>query len=267
MLRFLRRAANRKTGTIVNSSIRTLDGKWALVTGGARRIGARVVQCLHEAGSNVVIHYRHSDEDAQALADRLNASRANSAVLVQGDLLETDRLAAMVADVTDRTGRLDILINNASSFYPTPLGSITEAHWNDLVGSNLKAPMFLSQAAWPFLRESRGVIINIVDIHARRPLRNHIVYGAAKSGLEMLTRSLAREMAPEVRVNAVSPGAILWPEEGMNEELQEKIIKETPLNRSGSPDDIADCILYLVRDATFITGQNIAIDGGRSLGW
>lgn len=250
-----------------SSKKRTLDGKWALVTGGARRIGSRIVECLHEAGSNVVIHYRHSAKEAQSLADRLNNSRANSALLVQGDLHDTDRLGAMIAEVTDKTGRLDILINNASSFYPTPLGSITEAQWNDLVGSNLKAPVFLSQAAWPFLRESRGVIINIVDIHARRPLRNHIVYGAAKSGLEMLTKSLAKEMGPEVRVNAVSPGAILWPEEGMNEELQQKILKETPLERSGSPDDIADCILYLVRDATFVTGQNIAIDGGRSLGW
>jgi pteridine reductase len=249
------------------SDTRTLDGKWALVTGGARRVGARVAERLHEAGSNVVVHFRNSEEEAQSLADRLNGHRKNSAILVRGDLHETQRLPAMITEVTDKTGRLDILINNASSFYPTPLGSITEAHWNDLVGSNLKAPVFLSQAAWPFLRESRGVIINIVDIHARRPLRNHIVYGAAKSGLEMLTRSLAREMAPEVRVNAVSPGAILWPEEGMNPDLQQKIVKETPLRRSGSPDDIADCILYLVRDATFVTGQNIAVDGGRSLGW
>lgn len=247
--------------------MQTLDGKWALVTGGARRIGARVAERLHEAGANVVIHYRHSAEDAQRLADQLNKTRAESALLLQADLHETDRLEGLIADLIGRTGRLDILINNASSFYPTPLGSITEAEWDDLVGSNLKAPVFLSQAAWPYLRERRGAIINIVDIHARRPLRDHIVYGAAKSGLEMLTRSLAKEMAPDVRVNAVSPGAILWPEEGMNRELQEKIVRETPLARSGNPDDIADCILYLVRDATFVTGQNIAVDGGRSLGW
>lgn len=247
--------------------MRKLDGKWALVTGGARRIGARVVERLHETGCNVAIHFRHSRDEAQALADRLNGIRANSVLLVQADLHQTDKLAPLIADVTDKTGRLDVLINNASSFYPTPLGSITEAQWNDLVGSNLKAPLFLSQAAWPFLRDSRGVIVNIVDIHARRPLRNHIVYGSAKAGLEMLTKSLAREMAPEVRVNAVSPGAILWPEEGMNANIQQKIIDETPLARSGNPDDIADCILYLVRDATFVTGQNIAVDGGRSLGW
>lgn len=247
--------------------MRKLDGKWALVTGGARRIGARVVERLHEAGCNVAIHCRHSLDEAQALADRLNQGRADSALLFQADLHQTDRLVPLIADVTDKTGRLDVLINNASSFYPTPLGSITEDQWNDLVGSNLKAPLFLSQAAWPFLRDSRGVIVNIVDIHARRPLRNHIVYGSAKAGLDMLTKSLAREMAPEVRVNAVSPGAILWPEEGMNAAMQQKIIQETPLARSGNPDDIADCILYLVRDATFVTGQNIAVDGGRSLGW
>ena len=245
----------------------SLDGKWALITGGARRIGARVVERLHDAGCNVAIHYRHSAQDAQALADRLNAVRSDSVVLCRADLHETDGLVALLRELVDRTGRLDILINNASSFYPTPLGTIDEVHWDDLVGSNLKAPLFLSQAAWPYLRDSHGVIINLLDIHARRPLRNHIVYGAAKAGLEMLTRSLAKEMAPEVRVNAVSPGAILWPEEGMNTDLQQKIIRETPLARSGDPDDIASCILYLVRDASFVTGQNIAVDGGRSLGW
>lgn len=250
-----------------SSRQKSLDGKWALITGGARRIGARVAERLHDAGSNVAIHYRHSAQDAQALADRLNAVRGNSAILCRADLHETDGLVTLLRELIDTTGRLDILINNASSFYPTPLGTIDEAHWNDLVGSNLKAPLFLSQAAWPYLRDSHGVIINLLDIHARRPLRNHIVYGTAKAGLEMLTRSLAKEMAPEVRVNAVSPGAILWPEEGMNTDLQQKIIRETPLARSGDPDDIASCILYLVRDASFVTGQNIAVDGGRSLGW
>lgn len=245
----------------------TLDGKWALITGGARRIGAQVTRRLHEAGANVAIHYRSSADDAVKLGSELNAIRPNSAATFKADLHDTDLLPQLIDQVIKHSGRLDILINNASSFYPTPLGDISEASWNDLVGSNLKAPLFLSQAAFPYLRAHGGAIINMLDIHTRRPLRDHIVYGTAKAGLEMLTRSLAREMAPNVRVNGVSPGAILWPEQGMSEDLQAKIIRETPLARNGNPDDIASCILYLVRDATFVTGQNIAVDGGRSLAW
>ncbi len=245
----------------------TLNGKWALITGAAKRIGAQVAVHLHDAGANIAIHYRGSADEARQLADKLNAVRLNSAAIFQADLNQTELLPDLIAKVMDRCGRLDILVNNASSFYPTPLGEISDSDWDDLVGSNLKAPLFLSQAAFPHLQAHGGVIINMLDIHARRPLRDHIVYGTAKAGLEMLTRSLAREMAPKVRVNGVSPGAILWPEQGMSEELQAKIIRETPLARNGNPDDIGSCILYLVRDATFVTGQNIAVDGGRSLGW
>ena len=245
----------------------TLDGKWALVTGGARRIGAQIARCLHANGANVAIHYRRSGQEAEQLAATLNAERSGSAAIFQADLHDTGLIPELVERMIANSGRLDILINNASTFYPTPLGKISGEDWDDLVGSNLKAPLFLSQAAYPHLRANNGVIINMLDIHTRRPLPDHIVYGAAKSGLEMLTRSLAREMAPEVRVNGVSPGAILWPEDGMNEELKAEIIKKTPLARSGDPDDIASCILYLVRDATFVTGQNIAVDGGRSLRW
>jgi pteridine reductase len=164
-------------------------------------------------------------------------------------------------------GGIDVLVNNASTFYPTPLGEITEAQWDDLVGSNLKAPLFLSQALADSLRERRGNIVNIVDIHAQRPLRNHPVYGPAKAGLAMLTRALAKDLAPEVRVNGVSPGAILWPESDMNDEIKASIIDEVPLARAGEPADIAGCVLYLVRDAKYVTGQIVAVDGGRSIGW
>ncbi|HEU4616730.1 MAG TPA: SDR family oxidoreductase, partial [Gammaproteobacteria bacterium] len=163
--------------------------------------------------------------------------------------------------------RLDVLVNNASSFYPTPLESISDEQWHDLIDSNLKAPLFLSQAALPHLKQARGVIINIVDIHARRPLRNYVVYGAAKAGLAMLTRSLAKDLAPEIRVNGVAPGAILWPEAGMSEKTQQHIVREIPLKRTGEPEDIASAVLYLVRDATYVTGQILAVDGGRSIGW
>ena len=172
-----------------------------------------------------------------------------------------------MTSVLDWSHGVDILVNNASSFYATPLGTITEEEWNDLVGTNLKAPLFLAQALWPQLRERGGTIVNIVDVHARRPLRDHTVYGSAKAGLAMLTRSLAKDMAPEVRVNGVSPGAILWPERGMNDVVKQKIIDQIPLRRSGLPDDIAGCVLYLVRDAGYVTGQFIAVDGGRSIGW
>jgi pteridine reductase len=169
--------------------------------------------------------------------------------------------------VVARAGRLDVLVNNASNFYPTPLGTVTPEQWHDLVGSNLKAPLFLSQAALPALRAARGVIINIVDVHSQRPLRDHPVYGAAKAGLAMLTRSLAKDLGPHIRVNGVSPGAILWPDEGMSDALRAGIIKQTALKRSGEPEDIANTVLFLVRDAPYITGQIIAVDGGRSVGW
>ncbi|HEX5765178.1 MAG TPA: pteridine reductase [Woeseiaceae bacterium] len=245
----------------------TLDRRVALVSGGARRIGAAIARRLHEAGATVAIHYRGSADEAHRLRDLMNTRRHDSARIFEADLAETQRLPALIESVVDWAGTLDILVNNASSFYPTPLGSVTESQWDDLVGTNLKAPMFLSQAAWPYLRRQGGSIVNLIDVHARRPLRDHAVYGSAKAGLEMLTRSLAKDMAPDVRVNGVAPGAILWPERGMNEVVKRKIIEQIPLKRSGLPDDIAGCVLYLVRDAAYVTGQVIAVDGGRSIGW
>lgn len=248
-------------------SDQSLDGRVVFVTGAARRIGAAIVTRLHENGARVAIHYRRSADDAERLAARLNRQRSESAAVFQADLLVQQQIPELVAAVVGWAGRLDCLVNNASSFYPTPVGSITESQWDDLVGSNLKAPLFLSQAAAPHLQAHDGVIINIVDIHAQRPLRNHAVYGPAKAGLAMLTRALAKDLAPRVRVNGVSPGAILWPEDGMSEAAQQTILRQVPLQRPGDPDDIAGCVLYLFRDATYVTGQIIAVDGGRSIGW
>lgn len=245
----------------------SLTGKWALVTGASKRVGAAIVRTLHAAGAGVAIHYRSSADDADALAAGLNDRRPGSAITVAGDLLDGSRLPGMVDDVVCATGRLDILVNNASSFYPTALGTITDEQWLDLMGTNLKAPVFLCQAALPQLRSTRGVIINIVDIHALRPLRNHPVYGAAKAGLAFLTKALARDLAPDVRVNGVAPGAVLWPDDGMAEETRQAVLRQIPLKRTGEPEDVAGCVLYLVRDAGYVTGQIIAVDGGRSAGW
>jgi pteridine reductase len=246
----------------------SLDGRWALVTGAAKRIGAVIASTLHGAGANVAIHYNRSAADAERLAGELNGRRASSAFTVAADMLDIAAVERMATQVLERTGgRLDVLVNNASNFYPTPIGSITLEQWDDLIGSNLKAPLFLSQAALPALRTARGVIVNIVDVHSQRPLRDHPVYGPAKAGLAMLTRSLAKDLGPDVRVNGVSPGAILWPDEGMSDALRAAIIKQTALKRSGTPEDIAAAVLFLVRDAPYVTGQIIAVDGGRSVGW
>ena len=254
------------TGSYIEA---TLDGRWALVTGAAKRIGAVIASTLHDAGANVAIHYHHSAADAERLAAGLNRRRPKSAFTVAADMLDIDAVERMARQVLERIGanKLDVLVNNASSFYPTPLGTVTPEQWQDLVGSNLKAPLFLSQALLPALRAARGVIINIVDVHAQRPLRDHPVYGAAKAGLAMLTRSLAKDLGPDVRVNGVSPGAILWPDEGMTEPLRAAIVKQTALKRTGEPQDVARTVLFLVRDAPYITGQIIAVDGGRSVGW
>ena len=246
---------------------RTLEGQVALVTGSARRIGARIVETLHDAGARVVIHYRGSAGEAAALAARLNEARADSALTLQADLLDTAALPSLVDATLDWAGRLDVLVNNASTFYPTPIGEITEAHWDDLMGTNLKVPLFLSQAAAPALREARGSIVNLVDIHSTRPLKDHHVYGPAKAGLAMLTRGLAKDLGPDIRVNGVSPGAILWPEDGMSGNTKQSILDQVPLARAGDPADIAGCVLYLVRDAGYVSGQIIAVDGGRSAGW
>jgi len=254
----------------VNSSSNSAPafaGQWALITGAGRRIGACIARTLHAHGMNIAIHYRGSARDADGLAAELNAIRSASAITVQADLLDNPRLMELVDEVVAQTGRLDLLVNNASTFYPTPLADVTEENWNDLLGTNLKAPLFLAKAAAPHLKKSNGNIINIVDIHAQRPLSNHPVYGPAKAGLAMLTRSLAKDLAPAVRVNGVSPGAILWPEDGMTANVEQAIIKQVPLKRTGEPADIAKTVLFLVKDAHYITGQIIAVDGGRSIGW
>lgn len=244
-----------------------LTGRCVLITGAARRVGNAIARRLHAAGATVAVHYRRSATEARQLADELNAGRPDSATVFKADLAQAAQITSLVEAVTDWSGRLDVLVNNASSFYPTPIGSIDEKQWDDLVGSNLKAPLFLSQAATPHIRKQCGVIINIVDIHAKRPLHNHPVYGAAKAGLAMLTRSLAKDLAPEIRVNGISPGAILWPEDGMTDAARQSILRQIPLGRPGEPDDIATCALYLIRDASYVTGQIIAVDGGRSIGW
>jgi pteridine reductase len=245
----------------------SLDSKVVLITGAARRIGASIGRRLHAEGANVVIHYRGSADEATALCKELNAVRDTSAMSIQADLDDIEALSKLVADVLTWQGRLDALVNNASSFYPTPIGEISADNWDDLMGPNLKAPLFLAQAALEALREARGAIVNIVDIHAQRPLKDHAVYGAAKAGLAMLTRSLAKDLAPEVRVNGVSPGAILWPENDVSDASKNAILRQIPAGRVGDPEDIAGCVLYLIRDAGYVTGQIIAVDGGRSIGW
>ncbi|HWG30001.1 MAG TPA: pteridine reductase [Steroidobacteraceae bacterium] len=244
-----------------------LTGKAVLVTGAARRVGAAVARALHAAGANVIVHFRSSAEPAAELARELNDARAESARLAECDLLDIEKLPGLVGAATDAFGRLDILINNASTFYPTPLGDITEIDWNDLIGTNLKAPLFLSQAAAAALRINDGLILNIADIHGMRPLGRHPVYSVAKAGLIMLTRSLAREMGPQVRVNAIAPGPVMWPEDGMDTHLKAAIVDKTVLKRPGSTDDVARAVLFFATEAPYITGQVLAVDGGRSVGW
>jgi pteridine reductase len=245
----------------------SLDGKVVLVTGAARRIGAAIVTRVHAEGARVAIHFRSSAKQADLLAQHLNDIRPDSAATFRADLLKVERFPELIRSVATWGGGLDALVNNASTFYATPVGEITEHHWNDLVGSNFKAPLFLSQAAAPHLGAAGGSIVNIVDIHAQRPLRDHPVYGPAKAALAMLTRALAKDLAPKVRVNGIAPGAILWPEVGMTDAAQESILRQVPLACAGEPADVAGCALYLLRDARYVTGQIIAVDGGRSIGW
>jgi len=244
-----------------------LAGKTALVTGGARRIGAAIVRVLHGAGANVVVHYRSSGEDAERLAAELDARRPGSVRLTECDLLDVTQHAGLVAAAVQAFGALDILVNNASTFYPTPVGDIDETQWDDLVGTNLKAPLFLAQAAASALHARGGLIINLADIHGMRPLRRYVVYSLAKAGVIMLTRSLARELGPHVRVNAVAPGPVLWPEDGLEPALQARILERTALKRPGSALDVARACLYFAADAPYVTGQILAVDGGRSIGW
>jgi pteridine reductase len=242
------------------------EGKRVLITGAARRVGAEIARQLHAAGMDMVIHYRNSRDEAEALAESLNALRPGSAGLVSGDLLDIASLPRLAEAAREVFGAIDVLINNASTFYPTAVGRITEDHWDDLLGSNLKAPLFLSQALAPELTERRGCIVNIVDIHAIRPLKGYPVYSVAKAGLWMLTQSLARELGPHVRVNGIAPGAIMWPEAEENAAPHQEMIERTALKREGTPADIARTALFLIRDAEYLTGQIIPVDGGRTVG-
>jgi len=245
----------------------TLTGKAALVTGAARRVGAAITRALHGAGASVILHYRSSGDDAAQLAAELNGLRPDSAVTAECDLLQPAQLPELVTEATRAFGGLDILVNNASTFFPTPFGDITEIDWDDLVGTNLKAPLFLAQAAAPLLRARQGLIINLADIHGTRPLRRYPVYSIAKAGVLMLTKSLARELGPEVRVNAVAPGPVMWPEGGLDEALQARIVAGTALKRAGSAVDVARACLFFATQAPYVTGQILAVDGGRSIGW
>lgn len=235
----------------------------ALVTGSARRIGAQIVRTLHQQGMRVIIHYRGSQEEAESLAAELNQLRPDSAGLLQADLDQPAAVRQLASDALACFGQLDLLVNNASSFYPTPIEQANDSDWEKLIHSNLRAPFILSQQLAPALREQQGCIINIVDVYAEKPLQTHTLYCMAKAGLAMMTKSLARELGPEIRVNGVSPGPILWPEAGqMN---QQAIQDATALKRSGEPDDIANTVYWLATAAPFITGQILAVDGGRSL--
>ena len=243
----------------------SLAGKTALVTGAARRLGAAIARRLHAAGANLLIHYRDSEADASALIAELNAIRAKSAAKVKAELLAPIAPRALVSAAKDAFGRLDILVNNASSFFPVPVGQIEPSHWEELIGSNLRAPLFICQQAAPELAEHEGCIVNIVDIHAERPLKGYPVYSIAKAGLAAMTRSLALELAPRVRVNGVAPGAIAWPEDGQFERGErERVIATTPLARTGSADDVAQAVHFLAV-AAYVTGEIIAVDGGRSI--
>jgi pteridine reductase len=244
-----------------------MQGKVVLVTGGAKRVGAAICRRLHAAGANIVIHYRSSLYEGLALRAELNELRENSAFCVQADLLDVVALKQLIEVAINCFGQLDALVNNASSFYATPLDQVNELHWNDLMGTNLRAPLFLAQAAAEELRRRHGTIVNIADIHSDRPMQKHVLYSAAKAGLVALTKGLAQELAPQVRVNAVSPGVIIWPEdeEWQDEEVRRKIVEHTLLKREGNPDDIARTVQFLIADAPYITGQVISVDGGRSI--
>lgn len=248
-----------------DSNANNAAAKTALITGGAKRIGAATSRLLHQSGYNVIIHCRLSQQAANELAEDLNTVRADSAKVIMGNLNDETIYNHLIEQAYRCWGRLDVLVNNASSFYPTPVGSITLDDWNNLINSNMKAPLFLSQAAAPYLRQTQGSIINMVDVHGIRPMREHPVYCAAKAGLSMLTMSLAKELGPDIRVNGVAPGAILWPENDIPDHTKQLILERTALKRPGDPIDIAKTILFLVKENDYITGQIIAVDGGRTL--
>lgn len=236
-----------------------------LVTGAARRVGAAIARTLHAAGYDLALHYRHSRTEADALAGELEAQRADSTLIVQADLADAVRLPGLIATTVDRFGRLDALVNNASVFHPTPIGTITAAQWDELFAANARAPLLLAQAAAPHLEAARGSIVNLTDIYAERPLPQHAVYCMSKAALRMATFVLARDLAPDVRVNAIAPGVILWPAGGKDEAEKARVLARIPLARKGSPEDIAGAVLWLVRDAGYVTGQTLHVDGGRIL--
>ena len=242
-----------------------IEDKVALVTGGAQRIGAQIVRTLHAAGMRVAIHYHASAAAAEQLAGELDVLRPGSAVTVRGDLDDLGSAPKLVAAVEARFGRLDALVNNASRFYPTPLDTATAAQWDELMGSNLRAPFFLAQAAAPLLRAAGGCIVNLVDVHAQRPLKDHPIYCMAKAANAMMVMSLARELGPAVRVNGVAPGAILWPDRELSDAAKQEILGRTALKRTGAMEDVARAVLFLVRDADYVTGQVLAVDGGRTV--
>ncbi len=237
----------------------------ALITGAGRRVGAVIARTLHAAGYDLALHYRHSADAARALTDELEAQRRGSTLLLQAELADLTALPRLLEQLLAHYGRLDALVNNASAFYPTPVGSATPAQWNELFASNAQAPFFLCQAAVPALRAARGGIVNLVDIYAERPLAGHPLYCMAKAALAAMTRSLALDLAPEVRVNGVAPGAVLWPSEGKSPAEQQAMLAGTPLQRAGAPGDVASAVLWLLRDAPYVTGQIIRVDGGRTL--
>ena len=237
----------------------------ALVTGAARRIGAAIARRLHRDGYDVVLHYRHSASEALALAAALEAARPGSTLAVRADLAEFDRQPELVARTIGRFGRLDALVNNASAFFPTPFGETTPEQWNALFDVNLRAPFFLSQSAAPHLAGTGGAIVNLADIHGEAPLAGHAAYGMGQAALLYMTRALALELAPRVRVNAVAPGAILWPEDGKPRAEKEALLARTPLGRTGTVDEVAEAVRWLLRDASYTTGEVLRIDGGRSL--
>lgn len=234
------------------------------ITGAGKRVGAALAVLLHERGYRIALHYRQAKVEAQAVADALNAKRPDSCLLLQADLAISAERDALIAQIIAHFGQLDVLINNASSFSPTPIGETTDTHWDDLFSSNARAPFFLSQAAAPYLRKQQGCIINIADIYGINPKPQHTIYSMAKAALLMMTKSLAKELAPKIRVNAIAPGAILWPEAGMSEQSQTTMINLTPLARMGNVEDIFQTALWLIEQAKFTTGQVIAVDGGRT---
>ena len=243
-----------------------MEGRVVLITGGAKRVGAAICRRLHKSGASIMLHFRASAGEARLLQSELNHLRAHSVALIQADLLDVAKLPSLVEQTVQTFGRLDALVNNASTFYQTAIGDIGVDDWNNLVGTNLQAPLFLAQAAAPALKKAQGAIVNITDIHAERPLKSYVVYSTAKAGLMGLTRSLARELAPEVRVNAIAPGPILWPDDEAFDELsRQRIISHTPLRREGTPDDIAKAVHYLLADAPYVTGETINVDGGRHI--